>query len=194
MPNYYTVLGVDEEASQKEIKMAFTDLAKDKHPDHNDHPKATQQFQQIKEAYDVLRDPERRAQYDGSGHGLGSSHTESVQEEPPQNYSWTDHTRGSPEADYIWKEDTERVAEKAPTRSTEDRNILQRVVAYSVAAGLPFVVGIIIAQSLIPYTGQFGVSLTMESAALFVGLLVTVIISIYAAETILNTHRRMPSP
>ena len=119
---------------------------------------------------------------------------ESTKEQAPEAHSWTDHTRGSPEADYIWNEDTDRVGQKAPTTSTADRNILQRAVAYGVAGGLPFISGIIIAQSIIPYSGGFGVSLTMDSGLFLVGLLVSTVISIYAAETILNTHRRMPSP
>src|SRR4051794_19942748 len=72
--DYYEVLGVDRSASDTEIKKAFRGLARELHPDVNDHdPEAEEKFKAAAEAYEVLSDPERRRTYDTFGHdGLRS--------------------------------------------------------------------------------------------------------------------------
>jgi DnaJ-class molecular chaperone len=75
MPDdYYEVLGVGRDASEREVKQAFRRLARELHPDVNDHdPAAEEKFKAAAEAYEVLSDPERRATYDRFGHeGLRS--------------------------------------------------------------------------------------------------------------------------
>jgi curved DNA-binding protein len=63
------VLGVKRDASDKDIKKAFRRLAKQYHPDANpDNPNAEAKFKEINAAYEVLGDPEKRAQYDRFGH------------------------------------------------------------------------------------------------------------------------------
>src|SRR3989449_5262063 len=68
MPDFYQILGVGRNATQDEIKQAFRRLAREHHPDvRKDDPKANERFKEINEAYQVLSDPQRRAQYDRFG-------------------------------------------------------------------------------------------------------------------------------
>ena len=67
--DYYEVLGVGRDAGDAEVKKAFRRLARELHPDVNDHdPEAEEKFKQAAEAYEVLSDPERRRVYDAYGH------------------------------------------------------------------------------------------------------------------------------
>ena len=66
--DYYKVLGVDKNASEKEIKKAYRKLARKYHPDLNpDDAAAHAKFQQVNEAHEVLSDPEKRKKYDKYG-------------------------------------------------------------------------------------------------------------------------------
>ncbi|CAN1177427.1 Chaperone protein dnaJ GFA2, mitochondrial [Linum perenne] len=67
--DYYDTLGVSKNATQTDIKKAYYQLAKKLHPDSNkDDPEAQQKFQEVSKAYEVLKDEEKRAQYDEVGH------------------------------------------------------------------------------------------------------------------------------
>jgi molecular chaperone DnaJ len=68
MADYYEILNVDRSASDEEIKSAYRKLAMRWHPDRNDGSKESEErFKQLTEAYDVLRDPQKRAAYDRYG-------------------------------------------------------------------------------------------------------------------------------
>lgn len=73
----YAILGVSRDATEDEIKKAFRKKARELHPDINKAPDAEDRFKELNEAYDVLSDPRKKAQYDrfgsvGSGVGGGA--------------------------------------------------------------------------------------------------------------------------
>jgi curved DNA-binding protein len=65
--DYYETLGVSRGASQEEIQKAYRKLARKYHPDINKTPEAEEKFKRIGEAYEVLKDPEKRKRYDALG-------------------------------------------------------------------------------------------------------------------------------
>ncbi|OHT12623.1 DnaJ subfamily A member 2 [Tritrichomonas foetus] len=64
----YDILGVQPDVSERDLKKAFMKKARDTHPDkHKDDPEATEKFQQVNEAYEILKDPQKRQLYDEYG-------------------------------------------------------------------------------------------------------------------------------
>ncbi|ACV69140.1 DnaJ C-terminal domain-containing protein [Desulfohalobium retbaense] len=81
--DYYDVLGVDRNASQDEINKAFKKLARKYHPDLNpDDQEAERKFKEANEAYEVLKDPEKRKRYDH----LGANWEHGQDFDPPPGY------------------------------------------------------------------------------------------------------------
>jgi molecular chaperone DnaJ len=75
--DYYDVLGVSKQASEKEIKSAYRKLAMKYHPDQSDESDAEERFKEISEAYAVLSDADKRRQYDQFGHaGINSQYSQ----------------------------------------------------------------------------------------------------------------------
>ena len=71
--DYYEVLGVSKGASEEAVRKAFRKKAMEFHPDRNKTPQAEAKFKEVNEAYQVLIDPQKRAQYDRFGHaGVGA--------------------------------------------------------------------------------------------------------------------------
>jgi curved DNA-binding protein len=67
--DYYAVMGVPREATAEQIKQAYRKLARKYHPDVSKEADAEQRFKEVGEAYEVLRDPQKRAAYDQLGSG-----------------------------------------------------------------------------------------------------------------------------
>src|SRR6267378_5726037 len=65
--DYYDALGVSRDASEEDIRRAYRKLARQYHPDVNKEEGAEDRFKEISEAYEVLRDAEKRAKYDRFG-------------------------------------------------------------------------------------------------------------------------------
>jgi len=65
--DYYQIMGVARDSSQDEIKRAYRKLARKYHPDVSKEPDAESRFKEVGEAYEVLKDPEKRAAYDQLG-------------------------------------------------------------------------------------------------------------------------------
>jgi molecular chaperone DnaJ len=67
--DYYEILGVPKSAGEADLKKAFRTKAKQLHPDQNrDDPKAEEKFKELNEAYEILKDPQKKAAYDRMGH------------------------------------------------------------------------------------------------------------------------------
>ena len=73
--DYYEILGLSRGASEQDVKSAFRRLAKDCHPDRNGGDKSSEaKFKELNEAYEALRDPQKRAAYDQFGHAAFDGH------------------------------------------------------------------------------------------------------------------------
>ena len=107
--DYYTILGVDRKAAEKEIKKAYRKLARKYHPDVNaEDTTAKAKFIEINEAHEVLSDPEKRKQYDR----LGSQ--------------WQQHQRtgGRPE-DFNWPKDESSSARNQAYRTVNPEDFAE---------------------------------------------------------------------
>jgi curved DNA-binding protein len=93
--DYYKIMGVERNATQEDIKRAYRRLARKYHPDVNKEPGAEAKFKELGEAYEVLKDPEKRAAYDQ----LGSNWRAGQDFQPPPGWNAGFEQRGGFSAD-----------------------------------------------------------------------------------------------
>lgn len=80
--DYYKIMGLGRDADAKDIKMAYRRLARKYHPDLNKQAGAEEQFKELGEAYEVLKDPEKRKIYDQYSHDRDNQQAHASQQSP----------------------------------------------------------------------------------------------------------------
>lgn len=99
--DYYAILGVDRKASEADIKQAYRRLARKFHPDVSKEKNAEEQFKNVQEAYEVLKDKEKRAAYDQ----LGSNWKAGQEFRPPPGWDSAFRSQGGGQAGGFAEED-----------------------------------------------------------------------------------------
>ncbi len=93
--DYYKVLGLEKNAKPDQIRKAFRDLAKKHHPDKNpDNKSAEDKFKQVNEAYEVLKDPEKKRKYDELGDSWKNYSNNGGRQSDFDWNQWSNQSRG----------------------------------------------------------------------------------------------------
>ena len=93
--DYYAILGVARDAPQEEIQRAYRKLARQYHPDINKEAGAEEKFKDLGEAYEVLKDPDKRAKYDRYGAAWKAAQEHGGTPPPGYEDLWTDLDQGA---------------------------------------------------------------------------------------------------
>ena len=104
--DYYQILGVERAATPEQIKTAYRRLARKFHPDVSKEPNAEARFKEMQEAYEVLKDPQKRAAYDQ----LGANWKAGEQFRPPPDFG----------NDFEFAQDTRRGRRSSRARGATD--------------------------------------------------------------------------
>ena len=104
--DYYKILGVSKNASSDQIKKEYRKLARKYHPDVNKDPDAEMKFKEVGEAYEVLKDPEKRKAYDQYGENWkAGKEQEQYQQQYQQQYHQTQGEGGFYEGGFDFGQD-----------------------------------------------------------------------------------------
>jgi curved DNA-binding protein len=104
--DYYKILGVDDSADEKTIKTAYRKLARKYHPDVSEENDAEDRFKEANEAWNVLKDADKRAEYDQIRQVGGQQHGHEFHPPPGwQNASESGYTSGFRDADEVYQGD-----------------------------------------------------------------------------------------
>jgi DnaJ-class molecular chaperone len=118
MPNYYDILGVPRNATDKDIRQAYRKLARQYHPDVNPGDKTSEEkFKQINEAHSILLDPEKRRRYDKYGDRW--QHADQIEQAEAQARAQPGRTN------FRWE--THSVEDPTVTFDTESGNIFEQL-------------------------------------------------------------------
>jgi len=114
MPDYYSILGVGQKASEEDVKKAYKALAKKWHPDKNPNNQevATRKFKEVSEAYQVLGDSVKRKEYDRGGDRNGSQ---------SQSSNGNRRRHGEQESKHAWSDPQEDLGSQAYQRWKQKR-------------------------------------------------------------------------
>ncbi len=100
--DYYATLGLDPGASADEVKKAYRKLARKYHPDVSKEAGAEARFKEVAEAYEVLKDPEKRAAYDALRQDLARRRAAGQGASPPPDWDAGFEFRGAAPGDGAW--------------------------------------------------------------------------------------------
>lgn len=95
--DYYKILGVNRDAKPEEIKTAYRKLARKYHPDVSKEPNAEERFKEVAEAYEVLKDPQKRTSYDQ----LGANWQGGQEFKPPPGWQTNTQFEGGDFSDFF---------------------------------------------------------------------------------------------
>ncbi|MGE3317873.1 MAG: DnaJ C-terminal domain-containing protein [Candidatus Berkiella sp.] len=129
--DYYKVLGVTPETSEQDIKRAFRKLARQYHPDVSKEPDASNRFKEINEAWEVLKDPKKRAEYDklrtggweSAQQGFRQPQTDFYSGDHPEDYAFAGEGNFSDFFEHIFG----RRAEATPQHPRKGRDIHAKI-------------------------------------------------------------------
>lgn len=209
---YYQRLNVPENATQSQIQDAWRSVVKEVHPDKNDDPDANQQFIRLKEAHDVLSNPQKRDRYDELGHEeYVSGRNQEASRETEQAYqrdrsakhgssvdeqhsgtNWRAYTREHEASEAVWDPTKAPTEDPVSSPDTADVEIGKRLFAYGLCIVVPAVVSLYALSTILGGIPKYGIppNSALGSVIAILGLVLTTLLVVVVSEVVLDTQRR----